>query len=414
MNSVSGGKVCCGSPGPPAASPYPAFRPGVGVCPPETLTPSQPASLSHSFHPTSNPPRPRPPSQDSSKTPSRTMRHPSAWLASLIISSLAVTRPVSAQAAAGNTTSPNTLPSNLANLPGFDPANNGTNASNHSLAGYNTTNTTTTPAVQSNPGANVRIPTTISQGCQAFLGQLNANPNITSCTAPLLNATASFASGPKSVTHDQVQKAFDGLCGSNSGSGCAPHMMYTILNQFSSACNAELQTGVEAVRMTYDVLYILTPYRVALCSKDPTTSQYCPSVIAAAVVNGTTSPSSAKSANSSASDFGAMVSSVFGDKLVSQPCTQSVLAAYIGFEQATPHFGGLSSSGYLSGQLKLWQAVSERCGAPFIEAINQEAGIMSILTTSAAAAINLLLTNSYSSLALASILFISIKSLNLF
>ncbi|OAV87223.1 hypothetical protein PTTG_06143 [Puccinia triticina 1-1 BBBD Race 1] len=403
------------------------------------------------------------------------MRHPSAWLASLIISSLAVTRPVSAQAAAGNTTSPNTLPSNLANLPGFDPANNGTNASNHSLAGYNTTNTTTTPAVQSNPGANVRIPTTISQGCQAFLGQLNANPNITSCTAPLLNATASFASGPKSVTHDQVQKAFDGLCGSNSGSGCAPHMMYTILNQFSSACNAELQTGVEAVRMTYDVLYILTPYRVALCSKDPTTSQYCPSVIAAAVVNGTTSPSSAKSANSSASDFGAMVSSVFGDKLVSQvggsppshpvlhtrdslplnstaatnqqqqqvynpnpdtytntnlaflflspylpdaalckPCTQSVLAAYIGFEQATPHFGGLSSSGYLSGQLKLWQAVSERCGAPFIEAINQEAGIMSILTTSAAAAINLLLTNSYSSLALASILFISIKSLNLF
>ncbi|KAI9609680.1 hypothetical protein KEM48_002852 [Puccinia striiformis f. sp. tritici PST-130] len=48
---------------------------------------------------------------------------------------------------------------------------------------------------------------------------------------------------------------------------------------------------------------------------------YCPSVIASAIVNGTTTPSSSsagKSANSSASDFGAMVSSVFGDKLVTQ------------------------------------------------------------------------------------------------
>ncbi|EFP88751.1 hypothetical protein PGT21_033398 [Puccinia graminis f. sp. tritici] len=395
------------------------------------------------------------------------------WITSLIISSITFTGSVIAQAGTNATTQ---LPSNLANLPGFDSTNNLTTASNHSLAGYNTTDSNTT-TTHSNPGANLRIPTTISQSCQDFLGHLNSNPNITSCTAPLLNATASFASGPKSVTRDQVKKAFDGLCGSNSGSGCAPHMMYTILNQFSSACNLELQTGVEAVRMAYDVLYILTPYRVALCSKDPTTGDYCPSVIAAAVVNGTASPASGKSANSSASDFGAMVSSVFGDKLVTQlggssgphpslhtrdtvpqnssgsnpspgtsqqqvfnpnpdtytntnlaflflsaylpdaalckPCTQSVLAAYIGFEQATPHFGGLSSSGYLSGQLKLWQAVSARCGAPFIEAINQEAGIMSILTTSAAAAFNLLLKNS-SSFALAALLFISIKSLNLF
>lgn len=390
-----------------------------------------------------------------------------AWLASLLLlSALKLSESVVAQASpANNNTSANGTLSQLAN---FTSAGNGTNMSNHTLAGYNTSH--------SDPTANLRIPKAISQTCQDFLGQLNANPNITSCTAPLLNATASFATGPKSVTRDQVKKAFDGLCGANSGSGCAPHMMYTILNQFSSACNPELQSGQESVRMVYDVLYILTPYRVALCSKDPSTGDYCPSVIAADVVNGTHS-SGGKAANSSTSDFSAMVSSVFGDKLVTQlgvqggpasgnaglhardlnstgptaptagsqhqqlynpnpdtytntnlaflflnpslpdgalckPCTQSVLAAYIGFEQATPHFGGLSSSGYLSGQLKLWQAVQARCGASFIEAINQEAGIMSILTTSAAVAMNLLLQNS-SLFALASIFLVSLKSLNL-
>ncbi|KAI9604786.1 hypothetical protein H4Q26_002755 [Puccinia striiformis f. sp. tritici PST-130] len=199
----------------------------------------------------------------------------------------------------------------------------------------------------------------------------------------------------------------------------------------------DLNRGVEVVRMAYDVLYILTPYRVALCSKDPSTGEYCPSVIASAIVNGTTTPSSSsagKSANSSASDFGAMVSSVFGDKLVTQlggsnptqpalrtrdsipanstttsaqqqiynpnpdtytntnlaflflspylsdkalckPCTQSVLAAYIGFEQATPitadlllrvtflvnsNFGNLSviGVGLLSSRLSIRKLVS--------------------------------------------------------
>ncbi|PLW46422.1 hypothetical protein PCANC_11118 [Puccinia coronata f. sp. avenae] len=405
-----------------------------------------------------------------------------AWLTLLLSLSLSLAQGVVAQANSTNATL-----FNLANVPGFAQANNATNSANHSLAGYNSS---TSPP--SNSGANLRIPKTISQTCQDFLGQLNSHPNITSCTAPLLNATASFANGPKSVTRDQVKKAFDGLCGPNSGSGCAPHMMYTILNQFSAACHAELQAGVETVRMSYDVLYILTPYRVALCSKDSATGDYCPSVIAAAVVNGTNSHSDkGKSTNSSASDFSAMVSSVFGDKLVTQPggmasqvnpnpvlhtrdlnmngtasngtsppppqqqqqqqqshqqqiynpnpdtytntnlaflflnpsmpdgalckpCTQSVLAAYIGFEQATPHFGGLSSSGYLSGQLKLWQAVSARCGAPFIEAINQEAGIMSTLTTSAAAALHFLRQNSASSLALVSLFFLSLKSIGLF
>lgn len=335
-----------------------------------------------------------------------------------------------------------------------------------------------------NPGTNFRIPTTISATCQQFLAELNSNANLTSCTAPLLNATHSFSSGPKSVTREQVLKAFDGLCGSNSGSGCAPHIMYTILNQFSATCTSELQAGVEAVRMIYDVLYILTPYRVALCSKEPTTGDYCPSVIASSIVNGTASPSGSKSNNMTTADFSAMVNSVFGSKLVTQmgpsspstdhtvlhsrqlsnstsngsnfntttsssssqnlynpnpdtytnvnlaflflspnlpdsalckPCTQSVMAAYIGFEQATPHFGGLYSSSYLSGQLKLWKSISSRCGQKFIESINNEAGIMSILTSTSGANSSFFhLIFTFQSVSIISLLLISSKLFDLF
>ncbi|KAI9609674.1 hypothetical protein KEM48_002845 [Puccinia striiformis f. sp. tritici PST-130] len=366
------------------------------------------------------------------------MRRSSAWLSSLIVSTLTLTSSISAQDSSNNSTA---TPSNLANLPGFDSTINSAPSSSSNATNHTTATTGNNTSTDTNPGSNLRIPTTISQSCQDFLGQLNANPNITSCTAPLLNATASFASGPQSVTPEQVKKAFDGLCGANSGSGCAPHMMYNLLNQFTSSCNSELQGGVEVVRMAYDVLYILTPYRVALCSKDPSTGEYCPSVIASAIVN----------ANSSASDFGAMVSSVFGDKLVTQlggsnptqpalrtrdsiPANSTTTSAQQQIYNQTqthtripisfpfpniyrirtsyPHYGGLASSGYLSGQLKLWKSVSDRCGAAFIEAINQEAGIMSILTTSAANAFNLILKNSVN-LATLSFFFLSIKFLHL-
>ncbi|MBW0548761.1 hypothetical protein O181_088476 [Austropuccinia psidii MF-1] len=351
-------------------------------------------------------------------------------------------------------------PANLQGIPGFG-TNSTKPSSDHTKASSNPSQ-----LVMNSNNPPLNLPQSISESCQRYLNQLNSNSDIKDCTAPLLNATTSFATGPQSVKADQVKAAFEGLCSPNSGSKCEPNMIYHLLNQFAGNCTQELYQGIEIVKTTYDVLYILTPYRVALCSKDPATNSYCPSVIASAVVNGTTTSDQGNS-SFSPSDFKSIVTSVFGSKLNTQfnqpapnntqstpnhpslraraqsssnfsqsiknfnqtnatsnefgyhpnadfytntnlaflflspnlpqsalcrPCTQSILAAYIGFEQAIPHIGGLSSSGYLSGQMKLWQAVSRRCGQPFIDAINQEAGIMSAITSGAANLMKQLLT----------------------
>lgn len=317
-------------------------------------------------------------------------------------------------------------------------------------------------SASNNPGTNARIPKSISSSCQAYLARLNSNTKVQACTAPLLNATASLAAGGfQSIKPDQLKSAFDGICAPNSG--CEPALIHNILGHLAGNCSQELSQGETSVRTIYDVLYILTPYRVAMCAKDPSTKQYCSSVIASAVVNGTVSKKADKTKVMSPSDFGAMVSSVLStDKLITQggthpvntssslqrrqpassddfghaffasanattnttaaqgddlspvyhpnantyastnmaflflspdlpeaalctPCTQSVLAAYIGFEESNPHIGGLSASAYLSGQIKLWKGVKERCGAKFVEVIETDAGIMSSLTNTSGA-----------------------------
>lgn len=64
------------------------------------------------------------------------------------------------------------------------------------------------------------------------------------------------------------------------------------------------------------------------------------------------------------------------------PCTVSVVASYIAFEEMTPHYGGLRASGFLSGQVKLWKGITNRCGADFAKSINDKAGIVNMMTTS--------------------------------
>ncbi|KAI8450382.1 hypothetical protein BY996DRAFT_6432490 [Phakopsora pachyrhizi] len=331
-----------------------------------------------------------------------------------------------------------------------------TSESSNSTSGWD-------PSNLQNPGTNPRIPKSISSSCQAYLARLNSNSKLKTCTAPLLNATAAFSNGPQSIKSDQLKTSYDSLC--HGGSGCEPSLIHAILGHLAGNCTQELQSGETTVRALYDVLYILTPYRVSMCSQDPSTGSYCPSVIASAVVRGT-SDSKGSDRMMSSKDFGRMVSSVLsGDKLVTQlgpsnpsssnlnrrgqsdskehsplvknllkianfsttnqsgnnlstssstqtanlnhpnpeaytstylaflflnpdlpekalctPCTQAVLASYIGFEQASPYVGGLAASGYLSGQVKLWQSVSQKCGHQFMESVNTDAGIMYSMT----------------------------------
>ncbi|KAG0149086.1 hypothetical protein CROQUDRAFT_669551 [Cronartium quercuum f. sp. fusiforme G11] len=340
------------------------------------------------------------------------------------------------------------------------------------------------PSAVNNPGTNARIPSSVSSACQAFLARLNSNSQVKSCTAPLMNATASFSAGPQAVTPAQVKAAFDGLCGPNSGAGCETILMHEILGHFAGNCSSELSAGVPAIQAAYDVLYIMTPFKGALCAQDPKTGDYCPTFIATSVINAT---ADSKDPAMSASDFKTMITNLLPTgKLVTQlgssltkraiavvnsasaytgrhdlhrrdhstraksshlhyrdvstnwtttnatfntnatnttttttingtfsssnstyhpdpktftttnlaflflsptlptsalctPCTVSVLASYIAFEQSTPHFGGLASSGYLSGQVKLWKGISGKCGIQFANSISTRAGIVSMM-----------------------------------
>ncbi|EGG08013.1 uncharacterized protein MELLADRAFT_85280 [Melampsora larici-populina 98AG31] len=373
---------------------------------------------------------------------------------------------------------------------------NSTNKNNSASSDWN-------PSAEFNPGTNARIPSSVSGACQAFLARLNSNSEVKACTAPLMNATASFSSGASSVTPDQVQSAFHDLCGPASGNGCQTGLFHEILSHFSGNCSDELHAGIPAIRSAYDVLYIMTPYKRALCAQDPKTGDYCPTTIASSVIN---SSSDSKDPAMSATDFRTMITSLLpSGKLVTQlggsltrraiaavtpghahhnhdrrdhasiarsshlkarddnssytsdtytngnvtnstitnstltnstsnngtstkpktnssssyanndhpdpttftttnlaflflsptlpknalctPCTIAVMASYIAFEQSTPHFGGLRASGYLSGQVKLWQGITGKCGAQFAQSISDRAGIVNLMSTSDATSI---------------------------
>ena len=52
------------------------------------------------------------------------------------------------------------------------------------------------------------------------------------------------------------------------------------------------------------------------------------------------------------------------------PCTQQILASYVSWEGMQPYPIGISNSGMLGVQIKLYRAVATRCGAGFAQHIN--------------------------------------------
>ncbi|POW12083.1 hypothetical protein PSHT_08215 [Puccinia striiformis] len=224
--------------------------------------------------------------------------------------------------------------------------------------------------------------------------------------------------------------------------------------------------------MAYDVLYILTPYRVALCSKILRLESIVLrlSLLLSSMVQPLPASSAGKSANSSASDFGAMVSSVFGDKLVTQlggsnptqpalrtrdsiPANSTTTSAQQQIYNPNPdtytntNLAFLFLSPYLSDKAlckpctqSVWQHISDSNKLPPITAdlllrvtflVNSNFGnlsvigvgllssrlsirklVLSILTTSAANAFNLIFKNSVN-LATLSFVFLSIRFLHL-
>ncbi|ORY55534.1 hypothetical protein BCR35DRAFT_310035 [Leucosporidium creatinivorum] len=187
-------------------------------------------------------------------------------------------------------------------------------SSQASSASANATGSSTASAAASsstvNTGANPLIPTSVSTGCQKFLTYLNGDETISACTLPLVQTLSLFAPSSSS-TYDassaEISQALDDLC---TAQACDDSLIRTTLTQFSGNCSAELQASQAAVLGSYDTLYILSPFRTAVCAKDAEDG-YCLTDIASGNVPvGSSAASSALASSVSANLTAAPTSGV--------------------------------------------------------------------------------------------------------
>lgn len=204
-----------------------------------------------------------------------------------------------------------------------------------------------------------------------------------------------------------------------SASGCDQSYVIGKLNDFYSACRSEIDAGNSKVADLYDVLYVFTPLKGAVCSVDSASQAYCVNSIrkagASAQAQGpSNSTSLAKSVNvvaaiaNSAADYlfditglskRAPASQSFASVvtpnattyrttnlpfLFLQPdmtqaqlctsCTRQIMVTYIKYENAIGYGPGLGNSPILGGQSGLWNGIKTVCGDSFTGAIVSEAG----------------------------------------
>ncbi|OJT11314.1 hypothetical protein TRAPUB_12189 [Trametes pubescens] len=250
------------------------------------------------------------------------------------------------------------------------------------------------------------IPSGISTQCSTFLSTFDKDSSLSSCTTSLISATSSFAPSTNAsaafTTHSasSISAALNSVC--STASTCPDTTVRQSLADFYTACGPELTTSANKdVIKIYDVLYAITPFRQAVCSKADN-GQYCATQIAA----NSTSASGVVSAISKFVSTNAVSltrrattqsvvavspnATTFANNnllfLMLQPttpqaslctsCTRSVLTPYISFESSTPYAPGLNNSVLLSPQTALYAAVKSTCGDSFLNgAVAAAAGL---------------------------------------
>ncbi|KAJ2914012.1 hypothetical protein MD484_g6409, partial [Candolleomyces efflorescens] len=221
------------------------------------------------------------------------------------------------------------------------------------------------------------IPSGINPDCTTYLTKLNADTNISKCTTALGGALSAFAPGASSASASAVTSALTNLCSDSIETSCPDSLLASAVPDFYSACSAELTSrpNAEVVKI-YDLIYTLSPFRKATCSKGDD-GNWC--VATAAPIDGTT-----------ASTIQSALFTQTGDNIIPntatfttynlpflligadsanlcQTCTRNVLNAYIQHESSLPYAPGLTQSTLLGKQSALFAAVQEKCGASFMD-----------------------------------------------
>lgn len=258
---------------------------------------------------------------------------------------------------------------------------------------------------------NPLIPSGISQNCTTFLNSLDQDTSLTSCLSSLSSATSAFAPGGSSVpSQAAVTAALGNLCADSVTSACPESLVRTKLTNFYAACSAELTTArVDEVVQIYDVLYVLSPLRTSVCSKDDSGS-WC--VLAPTTT--TREVSDDVAGESPTLELAQLLSYLYTDKAAAlkrradtsaivpnittyhdtnlpflfftpsldattlcTSCARDVLTAYINWESDEAYAPGQSQSLLLDTQSDLYSAIQQKCPSGFLSGAVQAAGGLS-------------------------------------
>lgn len=252
------------------------------------------------------------------------------------------------------------------------------------------------------PGLSL-IPTDISNACYTLLEQVNEDTVFSRCTEPLIAAAEQFTNSSTSgQLKDSLKSSLDALC--NQTSTCDRPLVRQYIGQFWDACMDELEGGHKQVRELYDYMYMFTPFRDAVCSRDADDA-YCLQTLAPttgaksrlatarlhAAAPGTPSGARANeywehvlktipNASTVVDDMAPQqvflfLSDTTETQTMCSTCAKKVLAAYIAFELSTPYALGLESSEVLRTQPRLYAHALRTCGLDFVRSVNELAGV---------------------------------------
>lgn len=233
-------------------------------------------------------------------------------------------------------------------------------------------------------GSSGLIPSGISNDCSTFLSKLNANTSITSCTAPLISATAAFAPG-SSASQGSVSNALTTLCASATAAACPEPMLRGVLAGFYAACGPELTSSLNAdVVRLYDTVFMFTPFYDAVCAKNDA-GQFCATQSSGAAgsaagaqqflgvsMGGALVPNTTTFATYNIA-FLLLQAGTSQDKLCSS-CTRNIMSSFIAWETRIAYAPGLGRSQLLGGQSKLYNSIVSVCGTSFLNTAVQAAG----------------------------------------
>jgi len=214
--------------------------------------------------------------------------------------------------------------------------------------------------------SNPLIPPNISDACNNFYQQLNANTAITQCLQPVISAMTPLVSDKACSA---ITSNLDSVC---SATTCDPKVIQSQLTLLSQSCNDELNNEVSGVILTYDALYLLDPVKKVLCLKD-STGHYCVANSSSTSKRATLDRRGAQVAFAPNTTTFSQKNLVFlglepsldADKLCVS-CTKDIMNIYIDQLNNAPYRPGIDNSVLFPGQRELYKTINTKCGTAFL------------------------------------------------